>query len=515
LRPEANDAGRDQERFVRSGSGWILSIASPRSRSLALVALSLGFAVVQLDVTVVNVGVKAIGASLGSSISALQWVVSSYTLTLAALILTAGSLGDRIGAKRMFIAGFAIFTAASVACGLSPTIAVLIAARAIQGVGAAILVPCSLALLNHAYHDTGQRTRAVGLLAAGASTALAAGPVIGGLLIALVGWRGIFFINLPVGIVGMLLTSRHAEETPQSRGRRLDLPGQLSAVVALAVLAAAMIEGGALGWSSPWVLAGFASFVVAGACFVAVERRGREPMLPLSLFRDRTFRASTIVGLLINVAFYGLIFVFSLFFQREQGLSPLRTGLAFLPMTASIMAANLLAGRLVRRYGERAAIVFGALVMASGCLALLWLSRTTSYAAMALQLLALGAGLGLVVPPMTTALLGSVDRDRSGLASATLYAMRQSGSVIGVALFGSLLAAKFLPGVHVALVVALVLLLIGAVSALGIGRGAPGANATQGTSRERPAPSPAPAAADGRRGGSQPRKSANAARSRG
>ena len=314
-------------------------------------------------------------------------------------------------------------------------------------------------------------------MAAGASTALAAGPVIGGVLIALVGWRGIFFINLPIGLTGMVLTSRYAEETPRSLGRRLDLPGQLSAVVALATLAGATIEGGAVGWSSPWVLAGFASFLVTGACFLAIEHRGREPMLPLSLFRDRSFRASTLVGLLINVAFYGLIFVFSLFFQREQGFSPLRAGLAFLPMTASIMAANLLAGPLVRRVGERAAIVVGSLLMAGGCLALLWLSRTTSYPAMALQLLMLGAGLGLVVPPMTTALLGSVVRDRSGLASATLYAMRQSGSVIGVALFGSLLAGQFLRGVHIALAVALALLLGGALTALGIGRGVPDGNA--------------------------------------
>src|ERR1700684_1633364 len=184
-----------------------------------LTAMTLGFAVVQLDVTVVNVGVKAIGASLGSSVSALQWVVSSYTLTLAALILTAGALGDRVGAKRMFVVGFAIFTASSVACGWAPTLGLLIAARTIQGAGAAILVPCSLALLNHAYHEATDRARAVGLLAAGASTALAAGPVVGGVLIALVGWRAIFFINVPIGLAGMLLTLRYAEETPQNRGR--------------------------------------------------------------------------------------------------------------------------------------------------------------------------------------------------------------------------------------------------------------------------------------------------------
>lgn len=430
--------------------------------------MTLGFAVVQLDVTVVNVGIRAIGASLGSSVAGLQWVVSSYTLTLAALILTAGALGDRVGAKRLFIVGFAIFTTSSAACGLAPSFAVLIAARTIQGVGAAILVPCSLALLNHAYHDAAQRTRAVGFLAAGASTALAAGPVVGGVLIALVGWRGIFFINVPIGLIGMLLAARFAIETPQSRGRGLDVPGQLAAVVALGSLAAATIEGGSVGWTDGWVLGGFALFLVAGACFLTIEARGRSPMLPLSLFRGRTFRSATFIGLLVNVAFYGLVFVFSLLFQREQGFSALRAGLAFLPMTASIMAANLLAGRLTRRFGDRAVILLGQGLMAVACLALVWIVRSTPYWAMALQLLLLGGGLGLVVPPMTSAVLGSVERSRSGIASGTLFAMRQTGSVIGVALFGSLVAGQFVSGMHVALAISLAVLIAGAAIALAI-----------------------------------------------
>jgi MFS transporter, DHA2 family, methylenomycin A resistance protein len=431
--------------------------------------MTLGFAVVQLDVTVVNVGVKAIGASLGSSLDSLQWVVSSYTLALAALILTAGALGDRIGAKRMFVAGFGIFTGASVACGLAPSLGILIISRGIQGVGAAILVPCSLALLNHAYHDASERTRAVGLLAAGASTALAAGPVVGGVLIALVGWRAIFFINVPIGLVGMLLTLRYAEETPQNRGRGLDLPGQLTAILALGSLAAATIEGGARGWTDGFVVGGFAVALLAGAAFIAVELRGRQPMLPLSLFREPTFRATTVIGMLINVAFYGLLFVFSLLFQRVQGFSALKTGLAFLPMTASIMAANLLAQRLMGRIGARAVTLLGQGMMAIACLALLWVGADTPYWTMTAQLLILGAGLGLVVPAITTLLLGSVDRSRSGIASAALYAMRQSGSVIGVALFGSLLAGNFISGVHLSLLISLAVLGVGLVAGLEIG----------------------------------------------
>src|SRR5215831_3104600 len=212
--------------------------------SLTLAAMSLGYGVVQLDVTIVNTALASIGAALGGGVSELQWVVSAYTIAFAAFILTAGALGDRIGAKRVFVAGFAIFTAASLGCALAPNALSLIAARAVQGLGAAILVPNSLALLSHAYPDDKARGRAVGIWAAGASVALTAGPVVGGSLIALVGWRWIFFVNLPIGLFGLWLTWRFAAETPRSPQRELDLPGQITAVAALGCLAGAIIEGG-------------------------------------------------------------------------------------------------------------------------------------------------------------------------------------------------------------------------------------------------------------------------------
>ncbi len=322
------------------------------AKRLALLALSLGFAVVQLDVTVVNVAVKQIGSGLHAGVSAMQWVVSAYTLAFAALILTAGALGDRFGAKRLFLAGFAIFTKASASCALAPDVTTLVPARAVQGIGAATLAACSLALLSHEYHDPHERARAVGSWAAGASTALAAGPVIGGMLIAAFGWRSIFFINLPMGLVGMWLTARFARETP-AHEHSLDLPGQLSAVLALGALATATIEGGELGWTSAVSLVGWAVFVLAAASFVLAEARARAPMLPRALFGDRTFRATTLIGLLINICFYGLLFVFSLLLQREQGLSALSTGLAFLPMSGAIGGANVVSARLARRVEPR------------------------------------------------------------------------------------------------------------------------------------------------------------------
>jgi MFS transporter, DHA2 family, methylenomycin A resistance protein len=445
---------------------------STLAKSLTLAGMSLGYAVVQLDVTIVNTALSSIGHSLGGGVSELQWVVTAYTIALAALILTAGALGDRIGAKKIFMAGFAIFTAASLVCALAPSAAILIVARAVQGAGAAILVPNSLALLNHAYPDEKQRGRAVGLWAAGASLALAAGPLAGGGLIALVGWRSIFLVNLPIGLVGLWVTARYAEETMSSPQHELDLTGQLATIGALGCLAAAIIEGGAWGWSNPGVLAGFAAAATFAALFLLQERRVRQPMLPLSLFKRRRFLLMSTVGVLVNVAFYGLIFVLSLYFQRVNGLSPLATGFAFLPMMAAVLPANLIAARAVQRFGAHVVIATGALIAAIGSIALVGIDRSTSYWALCAQLLALGAGLGLLVPPLTATLLGSVEKTRSGVAAGVLNSARQTGSVLGVALFGSLVgeANGFIHGAQEASVVSAVLLAGAAVATMTGGR---------------------------------------------
>src|SRR5665213_2266802 len=251
---------------------------SSLSTSLTLAAMSLGYGVVQLDVTIVNTALGSIGTSLGGGVAELQWVVNSYTIAFAAFILTAGALGDRIGAKRVFMAGFAIFTSASVACALAPNATILIAARAVQGFGAAILVPNSLALLSHAYPDDKARGRAIGIWAAGASLALTAGPLVGGGLIALIGWRSIFLVNLPIGLAGLWLSWRYASETTRSPQREIDLPGQLAAIAALGCLAGAIIEGGSLGWNNPFVIAGFVASAVLAVLFIWQERRA--PLLP-------------------------------------------------------------------------------------------------------------------------------------------------------------------------------------------------------------------------------------------
>jgi MFS transporter, DHA2 family, methylenomycin A resistance protein len=434
---------------------------STLATSLTLVAMSLGYGVVQLDVTIVNTALSAIGASLGGGVSELQWVVSTYTIAFAALILTAGALGDRFGAKRVFIVGFAIFTCASLVCASAPTAAFLVAARAVQGIGAAVLVPNSLALLNHTYPGETERGRAVGIWAAGASLALTAGPLVGGVLIAIVSWRSIFLVNLPIGLVGLWLTWRYAEEVPRSASREPDVPGQLAAIAALGVLAGALIEGGRAGWSNPVILAAIVMSAVLATLFVLQERRATQPMLPPALFRRHRFTLASLVGLLVNAAFYGLIFVLSLYFQQINDLSPLATGLAFVPMMGVVLPVNLLAPHAAEVFGAPRVVAAGAALAAVGCLALLGIGPGTSYWAVCAQLVAVGGGLGLLVPPLTSTVLGSVEKARSGVAAGVLNSTRQTGSVLGVALFGSLIGrpGAFMTGARASLVISAALLL--------------------------------------------------------
>ena len=436
-------------------------------RCLTLAAMSLGYGVVQLDVTIVNVAIASIGAAFGGGVAALQWVVNAYTIAFAALILTAGAIGDRIGAKRVFMAGFAIFTFASLACALAPTLAILIAARAVQGLAAAILVPNSLALLNHAYSSDAERGQAVAVWAGGASLALTAGPLAGGALITTTGWRSIFLVNIPIGLIGLWLTWRNAEETPKSAQRQVDLPGQATAIVALGCLAGALIEGGALGWTNGLVLAGFAVALATALAFVLIERGSAQPMLPLSLFRNPPFSTAALIGLLVNIAFYGLIFVFSLYFQQSEGMSVLRTGLAFVPIMAAVFIPNLVAPCIAARIGAHRTIAAGALIAAASGAALRGIDHGTSYGMTIVPLMAIGAGLGLLVPPLTSTLLGSVDKSRSGVAAAVLNSMRQTGSVLGVALFGSLIASTgIIPGLRLALVLVAALLAASAAASM-------------------------------------------------
>ncbi|MFI0740362.1 MFS transporter [Streptomyces sp. NPDC021100] len=469
----------------------------PDRPALTLLAACLGFVVVILDVSIVNVATKALAGDFGGSISGLEWVINGYTLTFAAFLLTAGAMGDRFHPGRIFVGGFGLFAAASLACGAAPSLGVLIAARIVQGVGAAMIVPSSLSLVNAGFPDPARRARAISLWAAAGGLALALGPVIGGLLVDALGWRSVFYVNVPLAAVGILLARADARPAPARTAARrsLDLPGQVLAVVSLGALTAATVEANSRGWASAAVLGCAAVFAVALAGFVAVERRGTDPMLPPQLFGNRTFTATTLIGALLNFAFYGLIFVFSIFFQEAWGYSPSVAGLAFLPMTAAIMAANLASGPLVRRLGARVVLVLGSALAALGYLTAAPAVGAHSYAAVVAQFLVAGIGLGLAVPAMTNAMLGAADPAHAGIASGVLNASRQIGGLLGVAVMGLLVgdgtAGQLVPGLRAALLWAGGALAVAALlSAVGV-RAATRTTATApaGTGRT-PAPAP-------------------------
>src|SRR5271165_2453651 len=325
-----------------------------RSVAWIIAASSVAFAVIQLDVTIVNVALFRISTDFGATVADLQWVVDAYTLGFAALLLSAGVVADRWGSKRVFVAGFVGFAAASLACGLAPGPGFLNATRAIQGIGAALLVPSSLAILNDACaRNSRLRARAIGIWTAAGGVAIAAGPVVGGLLLTGLGWRSIFLVNIPICAFGIALALRWVPPTQPNREKRrsFDLPGQALAIVALTAFIGAIIEARPLGITHPMVAAGSLLALAAGAAFIAVETRTASPMLPLHFFRLPGFTPAVVFGVLANCTYYGIIFVLSLYLQKAMGYSTVQAGLAFIPLTGTFIVSNIASGWMAGRTG--------------------------------------------------------------------------------------------------------------------------------------------------------------------
>jgi DHA2 family methylenomycin A resistance protein-like MFS transporter len=357
-------------------------VALPPRLPLILTAASFGFTIVQLDVTIVNVALDAIGREFGAPTASLQWVVDAYTLLLAALLLSAGALGDRFGPRRAFLTGLVLFAVSSAACGLAQSSLQLILSRAIQGAAAALLVPPSLALITHAAAgDDRARAWAVGWWTAAGGVSIAAGPVIGGLLIGALGWRWVFLVNLPLCLLGAALTLAFVPEVPPREKRPLDIPGQVLGFVALACLVGAVIEGGHRGWRDPLAPGALVAGLAAAAAFLAVEMRSAHPAVPLEVFRDRMVWSAVVIGVGVNFTYYGVIFVLGLFLQRSAGYSVLQAGLAFLPLTATFIVSNLLSGRIAHRFGSARTMAGGVLVAAVGYALTSRLSPSTPFCA--------------------------------------------------------------------------------------------------------------------------------------
>lgn len=435
--------------------------ARPRAATpgFALAAAVLGFFVVTLDAVVVNVALPAIRGALGGGITGLQWVVDGYTLMFAALLLSSGSLTDRIGARRAFGLGIALFVAASVACGAAPTLGLLVSARFVQGAAAALIMPATLSLISQAYPDKVQRGRAIAIWALGGSVASSSGPLLGGLL-TMVDWRLIFLINVPAGALALALLRRTAR-SPR-RVVPLDWPGQLTAVLAMAAVTFGAVAAGSEGLLDPSVLAVFVVAVVSLGVFVRVQARGSHPMVPLQLFASRTFRIALATGAAFMAAYFGLPFVASLYLQSERGLTSFQTGLVFLPMMLIGLVLTPFSARIVERFGPRRPIVAGLLAMTVGLGVFALLPVTTSPVALSLVMVLVGLGGPLTMPPVTAVLLEHVPAETVGVASGVFNTSRQLGGALSVAVFGALLnhSSSLMTGLRQGLLLAAALLLI-------------------------------------------------------
>jgi MFS transporter, DHA2 family, methylenomycin A resistance protein len=408
-------------------------------RGRGLAGLCLGTALVVLDANVLNVAVPTIRAELGGGVTVLLWVIAAYSLPFAVLLLSAGALGDRVGARRMVLAGLTVFAAASLACTAAPSAGFLIAGRAVQGAGAALLAPGCLALIAGMYPRAGERARAVGVWAGVSGIGFAAGPALGGVLVAAAGWRSIFLLNLPVIAAAMWLIARHVP-APAAKPERFDLPGQVLAAGGLAAVVAGLVQSAGGGFT-PAVITALAGGAVMLAGFWAVERsrerHGRSVMLALSLVAPAPMRAGLLAAAVFNFGLYGMLIVFSVVLQQQHHYSALQAGLAFLPLTVvAAMTSGLLAGRLTARHGARPVLTAGLTLAAAGCAVLAWFGQHSGYGLAAAGFTVFGAACGLSLPALTALVLASAPAGQAGRASGVLNAARQLGGVLGVALLG-------------------------------------------------------------------------------
>jgi EmrB/QacA subfamily drug resistance transporter len=414
----------------------------------------------------VNVALPSIERSLHMSISSLEWIVTAYALTFAALLITGGKLGDLYGRRKMFIAGLVVFTLASLACGLAPSAGFLIGARAVQGVGAALMNPATLSIITATFPPK-ERGQAIGIWAGVSALALAIGPLVGGLIVDNINWHWIFYVNVPVGIVGIVV-SRFviAESRDTSQEQSIDIPGLVTSSGALLALSYALIEGNRHGWGSAEIIGLFIGAAVLLAVFIWLELRQRLPMLDLGLFKIGSFVGANIVAMLVSLGMFGVFFFISLYVQNVLGYSPTKAGAIFLPMTVLIILVAPIAGKLSDRIGSRWLMGAGMGILGVSLLLYQRIGLHTGFWSLLPQLVLGGIGMALTMSPMTSAAMGSVPVDKAGVGSGVLNSFRQVGGSLGIALMGAILltyqhatksklvaAQQYVNGLHAALLV--------------------------------------------------------------
>ncbi|MFF4346230.1 DHA2 family efflux MFS transporter permease subunit [Streptomyces sp. NPDC001530] len=412
-------------------------------RTSVLAVCCLSVLLVSLDTTVLNVALPAVQQDLGSSVSGLQWTLDAYTIVLASLLTAAGSTADRVGRRRVFQLGLVLFTGASALCSLAPTTGWLVVFRMVQAVGGSMLTPVAMAILANTFPEPRERARAIGVWGGVVGVSMAAGPVLGGVLVQSVGWRSVFWLNVPIGLAALVLTALFVPESRAARARRADPVGQLLVIVLLGALTYALIEGPGEGWTSPLVVTCLVAAVGALIGLVPYENRRAEPLIDPRLFRSAPFSGATLTAVFAFAALGGFLFSNALYLQGELGLSPLEAGLRLLPMAVLSLVCPPLSGRMVGSRGPRVPLLIaGAGITASGVLAVLVTrSAHPSYALLALTYTLFGLGFGFVNAPITDTAVAGLPRDRAGVAAAVAATSRQVGSAIGIAVIGAAVAA--------------------------------------------------------------------------
>jgi EmrB/QacA subfamily drug resistance transporter len=410
-------------------------------RRIILATCCLSLFLVTMDVTIVNVALPSIRADLHASVAGLQWSIDGYTVVVASFLMLAGSTADRFGRRRTFQTGLAIFTLGSFLCSLAPTTAALVAFRMVQAIGGSMLNPVAMSIVVNTFTDPRERARAIGIWGAVFGVSMAAGPLLGGMLIDAIGWRSIFWVNVPVGLVAIVLTARFIPESRAEKARRFDLVAQALVILGLLALTSTVIAGRHAGWSSWPIATGFLFSLACAVALVRWEWRRHEPLLDLRFFRSLSFSAATLVAIMAFAAFGGFLFLNSLYLQEARGLSASRAGWMTLPIALAIVFCSPLSGRLVGAGRARLALAVAGSAIAAGAALLTGLSRDTPLSLLLLAYTTFGIGMGTVNAPITNTAVSGMPRSQAGLASAVASTSRQVGTSLGVALAGALAGA--------------------------------------------------------------------------